>query len=105
GHNGNERVQYRIEPLNASQTLAGEFNRRDTVGTNLFRSFSEGEHEGRMWLQRRPFPLLLTLFADAVDLKSVAGRKVFVFAADFLLDTFDAMREKLHRGATFGAHH
>ena len=40
----NERVEDRIQPLDARQALACEFNRREPAGANLFRGVSEAEH-------------------------------------------------------------
>src|ERR1017187_6194010 len=49
--------------------------------------------------------LLLTAFAYAVNLESVARRQVLVLAANFLLNAFNLAREELYRAAAFGADH
>src|ERR1022692_1923067 len=49
--------------------------------------------------------LLLALAADAVDLESVAGGDVAVFAADLFFHLLDLRGEKLHRAAAPGADH
>jgi hypothetical protein len=39
---------------------------------------------------------LLAFFADAVNLEDMAGRKVFVLAADLLRGALDVRRKELH---------
>jgi len=49
--------------------------------------------------------LLAAFFANAVDLKSVAGGDVAVFVSDLLLDFSDFLREEFDRSAALGTHH
>ena len=48
---------------------------------------------------------LSALFADAIDLESVARSDVVMLAPDLLLDLSHLLREKLYRSAAFGADH
>src|SRR5271166_5326399 len=56
-------------------------------------------------LGNRPFAFFLAGVAKAVNLEGVAAGEVFVFAADFALDTLNAGGEEFHRTAAFGAYH
>lgn len=48
---------------------------------------------------------LATIFADSVDLKSVAGRCVLIPATDFIFDVPYFRRKKLNRTSALRAHH
>lgn len=48
---------------------------------------------------------IAAFFANAVDLKSVAGGDVTVFVSDLLLDFSDFLRKEFDRSAALGAHH
>jgi len=50
-------------------------------------------------------PLLSAFFANAVDLESMAGGYVMVFATDLLFDFSDFLGEKFDRGAALGTDH
>jgi hypothetical protein len=50
-------------------------------------------------------PLLLTFFANTINLEGVASGYVMVLASDLLLDFSDFLGEKLDRGAALRAHH
>jgi hypothetical protein len=49
--------------------------------------------------------LLSACFANTVNLESVAGGDVVMFASDFVLDRSDFLREKFHGSATLGTDH
>ena len=49
--------------------------------------------------------LFSAIFADPVNLKSVAGSEVLIAAADFLLEVIDLGREELYGTTALGAHH
>src|ERR1700722_7602043 len=49
--------------------------------------------------------LLSAFFANAVDLKSVAGGNVTVLSSNLLFDFSDLFREEFDRSAALGAHH
>src|SRR3954468_13758025 len=59
----------------------------------------------RSRLRALRFVLLAALFADAIDLKRVAGRKVVIFAADLLLQLADFRGEELDGTAAVCANH
>ena len=44
GGHGDECIKKGIEPLDARQALARQFNGRQPAGANLFRCFSESQH-------------------------------------------------------------
>src|SRR5580704_670853 len=48
---------------------------------------------------------LAAVFAESVNLESMAGGGVVVFASDLLLQSIHFRREELHRTAAFGAYH
>lgn len=45
------------------------------------------------------------VFADAIDLEGVSGRKIVVFPPDFLLQAINLRGEKFDRSAALGANH
>src|SRR5580704_6126204 len=55
--------------------------------------------------QPRGSALLAAIFADAINLKGVAGRRVVVSAPDFLLQLIHFVGKEFHRTAAFGANH
>src|SRR3954469_7337679 len=74
--------------------LLGEWNR--AVRQRNQQSTAAAE-VGRGWSRLRAlrFVLLAALFADPIDLKRVAGRKVVIFAADLLFQLADFGGEEL----------
>jgi hypothetical protein len=49
--------------------------------------------------------LFAAVFADSINLKSVAGREVVILAADFLLELADFLGKEFDRTAAVGADH
>jgi hypothetical protein len=57
------------------------------------------------WAVAVTFAVLAAIFADTINLKSMAGGEVVVFAADFLFEPVDFLRKEFHRTAALGANH
>ena len=49
--------------------------------------------------------LFAAIFADTVDLESVAGGEVVILLADLLFQLTNLLRKKFHRTAAFRANH